>query len=91
MSDEFEWDEDNLRHIAEHDLSPEEVEFVLLHHPVALEYQDWHGGEERFQEVGITASGRFVVVLSTVRGIRLRVVTAYDAPQYAIREYLHRR
>ncbi len=91
MSDDFEWDEDNLRHIAEHNVSPEEAEYVLLHHPVELEYQDWHGDEERFQEIGATASGRFLIVLSTMRGIRLRVVTAYDAPEYAIQEYLDNR
>jgi uncharacterized DUF497 family protein len=91
MSDDFEWDQGNLRHIAEHDVSPEEAEYVLLHDPVELEYQDWHGDEERFQEVGVTASGRFLVVLSTVRGIRLRVLTAYDAPNYAMEEYLRNR
>ncbi len=62
-----------------------------MHAPVELKYQDWHGDEERFQDVGITASGRFLVVISTVRGIRLRVVTAYDAPKYAIEEYLDNR
>lgn len=91
MSDDFDWDEDNLRHIAEHNVSPQEAEFVLLHDPVELEYQDWHDGEERFQEVGLTASGRFLVVLSTIRGTRLRVVTAYDAPKYAVEEYLENR
>jgi uncharacterized DUF497 family protein len=49
------------------------------------------GEEERFQEVGITPSGRFLVVLSRMRGMRLRVVTAYDAPKYAIEEYLDNR
>jgi uncharacterized DUF497 family protein len=90
MSDDFEWDEDNLRHIAEHNVSPEEAEHVLLNNPVELEYQNTYG-EERFQEVGVTASGRFLIVLSTVRGPRLRVVTAYDAPKYAIKEYLENR
>jgi uncharacterized DUF497 family protein len=91
MSDDFEWDEDNLRHIAEHGVTPEEAEFVLQHDPVELEYQDWHEVEERFQEVGITATGRFLVILSTIRGARLRVITAYDAPRYAIVEYLQNR
>ena len=42
---EFDWDADNITHIAEHDVVPEEVEFALTHRTVGIEYQDWHDGE----------------------------------------------
>jgi uncharacterized DUF497 family protein len=51
---EFEWDQDNVRHIAEHNVIPEEVAFVLDGFTLDVEYQDWHG-EERFAEIGVTA------------------------------------
>jgi uncharacterized DUF497 family protein len=53
-------------------------------------YQDWHT-EERFAEVGITATGRFLLILTTWRDGATRVVTAYDAPRKSIEEYLKNR
>jgi len=83
----FDWNAENLQHIALHNVSAEEVEHVLLNLPVALEYQDWHVEEDRLQEIGITPAGRFLIVITTLRDERIRVVTAYDAPDYAIQEY----
>jgi uncharacterized protein len=86
----FIWDYDNLNHIAEHDLSPEEVESALDGFTLPVEYQDWHS-EERFAEVGITANGRVLLIFTTWRGIDIRVVTAYDAPKESIKEYFRDR
>ena len=88
---DFDWDAENLQHIAGHDVTADEAEYVLTHFTVELEYQDWHATEERLQEVGVTASGRFLVVLTTLRGMRIRVVTAYNAPSYAVQEYFKNR
>lgn len=74
----FLWDYDNITHIAEHNVSPEEPEEVLNGDTLTLDYQDW-SGEQRYREVGITAKGRFLEVVSTWRGEDIRVVTAYDA------------
>lgn len=87
---QFDWDDENIEHIAEHKVTPAEVEFVLTHRTLDVEYQDWHD-EERFQEIGMTARGRFLVVLTTWRETRIRVVTAYDAPGYLIEEYVRTR
>ena len=84
---EFEWDGANLQHIAEHNVSPDEAEFVLNGFTLDVEYQDWQG-EGRFSEIGVTAEGRCLVVWTTWRGARLRVVTAYDAPKNLVEEYL---
>lgn len=84
---EFEWDEENIRHIAEHNVTQDEVEFALNAFTLDLGYQDWHE-EERFAEVGVTAHGRYLIVVTTWRGTRLRVVTAFNAPKELIEEYL---
>lgn len=75
---DFEWDEENREHIARHGLRVEDVEFALQHRTLDLGLQDWQE-EERFSEVGMTASGRVIEVVTTWRGNKVRVVTAYDA------------
>ena len=75
----FDWDEENVRHIAAHDITPEEAEQVLLNDPVYGGTQD-HESEERFVEVGVTDRMRMLVVITTMRGELTRVVTAYPAP-----------
>jgi hypothetical protein len=35
----FDWDEDNLRHVAEHDVEPSEAEEVGTNDPLDLEEQ----------------------------------------------------
>jgi uncharacterized DUF497 family protein len=87
---EFDWDADNLMHIAEHDVGPEEVEYALTYRTTEIEYQDWHDSEERYAEVGMTANGRILYILTTIRGSLIRVVTAYDAPRHLVKEYLER-
>jgi uncharacterized DUF497 family protein len=74
----FEWDQENRAHIARHDVPPEEAEQVLSNHPVDGGVQD-HDGEERRVEVGITDVFRILVVITTLRGEKIRVVTAYPA------------
>ena len=86
----FIWDYDNLTHIARHGISLEEVEQVLGGVTMEVEAQDWHF-EERFSEVGATATGRFLLIHSTSRNGAIRVVTAYDATRKSIEEYLKRR
>jgi hypothetical protein len=33
----FDWDDANLLHIAQHDVTPEEAEYVLFHDPLDLD------------------------------------------------------
>ena len=78
MSELFDWDEENIAHIAEHDVSPSEAEDVVLGDPVDLQMQVVDG-EERFPQVGATRTGRIPIVVTTWRGELTRVVTAYPA------------
>jgi uncharacterized protein len=75
----FEWDEANISHLARHGISPAEAEDAILDpHALLLEIQA--GGEERVKAVGLTSSGRIVVVVFTLRGEAIRPITAYEAP-----------
>jgi len=75
----FDWDDANRDHIARHGISPHETEEVLLNDPVDLlvQYDDVDG--EKLQQVGETNMGRILVVISVLRGIKMRVATAWDA------------
>lgn len=74
---EFEWDAENRKHIARHDVTPEEAEEAILIEPLEADVQQ-HGSEERVLSFGRTKSGRLLTVLYTERRGRVRVVTAYD-------------
>jgi len=84
---EFDWDAANLSHIAEHGVTPEEAAQVLDNDPVDLDYHVVES-EERWVTVGVTNRGRFLVVVWTIRGSAIRVVTAFDADRRYQRVYL---
>jgi len=74
---EFDWDDGNKKHLATHNVTPAEFEQVLTTIPGSgFAVID---GEERYRSVGITNGGRFLLVAWTVRGGRVRAVTAFPA------------
>jgi uncharacterized DUF497 family protein len=81
----FDWDEDDIGHIANHGITPEEAEEALTIAPLDVTRQ-YYKHEERFLQIGVTAALRVLAVVTTWRGDLIRVVTAYPAPA-AIREY----
>jgi uncharacterized DUF497 family protein len=83
----FEWDEANVEHIAFHQVTPTEAEDVLRSPALELE-PEMVDGEERLAEVGQTRAGRILKVVVTVRGVNLRVVTAFDAGRSLKQAYL---
>jgi uncharacterized DUF497 family protein len=76
----FEWDDANLDHIARHQVAPEEAEQIVENDPLDIEAESVDG-EERTTSVGCTDRGRVLVVVTTLRGPRLRVVTAFRLPE----------
>ena len=54
---EFDWDEGNVGHLAEHDVSPSEFEQAMNLDPDDL-HHECAAGEDRFHSVGPTAQGR---------------------------------
>jgi uncharacterized protein len=82
MNDElFNWDEANIGHITEHDVSPEEAEEVILGDPLDTGFEVTDG-EDRWAYVGETGQGRILRIVITLRDERIRVVTAFEAPKY---------
>jgi len=84
---QFDWDEANIGHLAEHNVKPEEAEEVILNRPVDLETHT-RDGEERLAQIGETDAGWILVVISTMRGGKIRVVTAWPAKERLRRCFL---
>jgi uncharacterized DUF497 family protein len=74
----FDWDDANRGHIARHDVTVEEVEAAF--NGDTLELGDYIvGGEQRYEDLGITDSGRILFLVTTLRGQSIRPITAFDA------------
>jgi uncharacterized DUF497 family protein len=73
----FEWDDANILHLAEHDVSPEDAEEVLLGDTLEMGFHTSELGEGRWSYIGETLRGRMLQVVITMRGERIRVVTAF--------------
>ena len=86
----FDWDEANIAHIAEHNVLPHEAEEAATFKPVAL-YAALRNGEERFVQIGKTHAGRVLLIVTTPRNDRTRVITAHDVDLSKRRSYALRR
>jgi uncharacterized DUF497 family protein len=81
------WDEPddadgNTAHIAEHGLTPDEVESALFDEQTTFDVSDSSGRPIAF---GVTNTGRFIVVVFEVLNVAdplvIRPITAYDVPE----------
>ena len=81
---EFDWDEANVGHVARHNVRPEEAEQVILNDPLDLGMEIVEG-EERFLNLGATAQDRVLLVVTTWREDRVRVITAFEPIKRLIR------
>jgi uncharacterized DUF497 family protein len=86
----FDWDEANTAHIAQHHVLPYEAEEAATFKPVAL-YAAFRNGEERFVQIGETYAGRVLLIVTTLRDDKTRVVTAHDVDLSKRRSYALRR
>jgi uncharacterized protein len=79
----FEWDDDNIDHIAQHRVEPSEAEEAVLdRHRAPFPA---HSG--RYGTIGRTEDGRLLVVIAERCGLSWRVVTARDATPTERRAY----
>lgn len=83
----FDWNEANVSHIAKHGVTAVEAEQVVLNEPFDLRFEV-RGGEERVTQVGESDAGRILVVITTMRGDKIRVVTAIPANRKLRKLYL---
>jgi uncharacterized DUF497 family protein len=85
---DFQWDEDNVAHIAIHNVRPDEVE------EMAFDDEPWirrGRGGTRYM-LGFTISGRYLFVVYVLKGKGIaRVVTAMDMDEKTRRLYRKRR
>ena len=85
---EFDWDDDNIEHIARHQVSPDEVE------DVAFDDEPWirRGKKGTRYMLGFTISGRylFVVYVLKRKGVA-RTITAMDMDSKTRKLYKKRR
>ena len=83
----FDWDEANVGHIARHGVAPEEVEQAFANHPLIVLAGHKRSGEERVLCAGLTDKGRPLQFAYTMRGERVRIITAHTAKR-KVREKL---
>ena len=83
----IDWDDpedegSNTAHIAEHDLSADEVDSVLFDDSTSFDVSDSSGRPIAF---GFTLTGRFIAVVFEISNLDdpliLRPITAYEVPE----------
>jgi uncharacterized protein len=93
MNDEgpiFDWDEANKKHLAKHNVTPGEAKQAITGDPLDIELQtvDDAEDEERLLQIGQTAKGRILQLVTTWREGKVRVISAWDAPRQVKQYYL---
>ncbi len=76
----FDWDEGNLlKNWEKHGVTISECEQVFFNHPLLARPDEGHSAEEsRFYLLGRSDSGRKLFMVFTIRGDRIRVISARD-------------
>ena len=86
----FDWDDNNIEHIARHGVEPWEVEEALLGPYVVGTDAYSVRGETRWGALGATDAGRILAVVFTRRHGKVRPITARDAEDKEKRRYRRR-
>ena len=86
---EFDWDDENTKHLAAHNLTRAEFEQVMNNDPLDRDYEIIHD-EERYRSVGLTSGGLLLSVVWTIRKGKLRPVTAFPASPPDKKAFLER-
>jgi uncharacterized DUF497 family protein len=86
---EFDWDDENKKHLGAHNVAPAEFEQLLNHDPVDLSFE-LIGNEARYRSVGLTNGGRLLSVVWTIRNGKVRAITAFSASVSDRRAFLER-
>jgi len=76
----FDWDVDNVGHIARHGVHPAEVEEAIAR-PYVIVPAQTVAREKRWKLFGTSAAGRYLVVVFTIRRRHFRAITAYTMNQ----------
>ena len=86
---EFDWDDENEKHLAAHKVAPAEFEQLLNNDPVDLKFE-LIDNEERYRSVGVTNAGRLLSAAWTIRKGKVRAITAFPATVSDRKAFLER-
>lgn len=88
---EFDWDGGNAeKNWLRHRVSQNESEQVFFNRPLVVAEDDLHSVEEaRYLALGRTDLGRLLFVVYTLRGEKIRVISARDMTRREQKEYEH--
>jgi uncharacterized protein len=86
----FDSGEENISHLAQHRITPSEVEELFSNDP-AIRGHEVVDGEDRWTAAGATRSQRVLVVVFTVRDEKVRPITGWDADRRTRQEYFSER
>jgi uncharacterized DUF497 family protein len=86
---EFDWDDENKKHLAAHKVAPAEFEQLLNNQPLDLAYEGIDS-EERYRSVGLTDRGRLLSGVWTIRNGKIRAITAFPASVSDRKTFLER-
>jgi uncharacterized DUF497 family protein len=86
---EFDWDEENKKHLDAHNVAPSEFEQLLNNDPVDLSFE-LIDNEERYRSVGVTNAGRLLSAVWTIRKGKVRAITAFPATVSDRKAFLER-
>ena len=75
---EFDWDDENKKHLDAHKVAPAEFEQLLNNDPIDLNFE-LIDNEQRYRSVGLTNGGRLLSVVWTIRNGKVRAITAFPA------------
>lgn len=85
---EFDWDKGNINKNRKHGVEDKEAEEVFFDED-KITYKDvLHSQqEERFIVIGKTRSGRLMYIVFTIRGKRIRIISARDINKKEVQIY----
>jgi uncharacterized DUF497 family protein len=86
---EFDWDDENKKHLDAHKAAPAEFEQLLNNDPVDLNFE-LIDNEERYRSVGVTHAGRLLSAVWTIRKGKVRAMTAFPATVSDRKAFLER-
>jgi hypothetical protein len=86
---EFDWDGGNAeKNWIRHQVSQSESEQIFFNRPLVVTDDELHSlGEARYFALGHTDRGRLLMVVYTLRGEKIRVISARDMTRREQKEY----
>ncbi len=80
FAEDFEWDEGNIKKSWErHRVSHIECEEIFFNRPIIVKKDEPHStSEDRYFVLGKTDAGRLLFIVFTLRGNKIRIISARD-------------